>query len=317
MTDHRTTPEPQQAYVVGIDLGGTKIRGGISTTEGSILADHTLPTNGGTIVGQIAKLVQQLAADASVDADQIIATGIGGAGVPDKTGKGYGKAPNLSGVEAASFADELARELTHRVVLENDANVAALGELHYGVGLAHQDFVVISVGTGIGMGIVSQRRLLRGAHGAAGEIGFLPLGSDPLDTANWRRGPLEEVVAGDAITRRYLNSTNSEKTITSPEVFARAAQGDLAAEASLDEHAKWIATAIVAVAAVLDPEVFVLAGGIGTHADLLPRITNWLERLGAPHLDVRISELGDRAPVVGAVRLALETTQPAMEGHTR
>ena len=317
MTSHHLTPESAKAYVVGIDLGGTKIRGGISTAEGSILADRTLPTNGGTIVGQIIKLVEQLAVDAGVDKSQIIATGIGGAGVPDHTGKTYGQAPNLAGADEASFADQLASQLGHGVTLENDVNVAALGELHYGVGLVHQDFVVISVGTGIGMGIVSHRRLLRGAHNAAGEIGYLPLGTDPFDDANWRRGPLEEVVAGDAITRRYLETTGSRESVTSPEVFARARDGDAAAQASLDEHAKWIATAIVAVAAVLDPEVVVLAGGIGIHVDLFPRITHWLERVGARQLDVRISELGDRAPVVGALRLALDTTQPAMEGHAR
>jgi len=302
-----------EGCVVGIDLGGTKIRGGIATSSGEIIAELTVPTSGSGLIHQIVALVQELCAAAAIDADHIVATGIGGAGVPDPTGEGFDKAPNLIGVQDVSFAGELALALGHSVVIENDVNVAALGELHYGAGLSHKDFVFISAGTGIGMGIVSAGTLLRGAHGAAGEIGFLPIGSDPLDPANRRRGPLEEMVAGDALTRRYAVVTN--EVISSQEVFLRAEAGDPAAIATVNEHAKWIAIAIVTVAAVLDPEIFVLGGGIGSRKELLRLIFDWLARLGNSVLDVRISELGNSAPVAGAVRLALDSTKSFAKGN--
>lgn len=312
MNNHHGTASSPPSYVVGVDLGGTKIRGGIATSSGAIIAERKVETQADDLIGQIARLVESLCQDADADINHVVATGIGGAGVPDSGGESFGKAPNLSGVDGASFAGQLAHMLGHPVMIENDVNVAALGELKYGVGLTHQDFVFISVGTGIGMGVVSNGRLVRGAHGAAGEIGFLPMGADPFDPRTRRRGAFEEVVAGDALTGRYHHATGT--VVTAEEVFARAAQGDAAAIATLDEQAKWLATAIVAVDAILDPQVVVLGGGIGSRADLLEVIRGWLDRLGAPAIDVRISELGSRAPVAGAVLLALDAARPSGKG---
>ena len=312
MNNHDGTAVRSPNFVVGIDLGGTKIRGGIATTWGAIIADRKVETQADDLIGQIARLVASLCQDADADIGAVVATGIGGAGVPDSVGGTFGKAPNLAGVDGESFAGQLAEVLGHRVVIENDVNVAALGELKYGVGLAHRDFVFVSVGTGIGMGVVSNGMLVRGAHGAAGEIGFLPMGADPFDPRTRRRGALEEVVAGDALTGRYRDATGT--VVTAEEVFARAAKGDVAAIATLDEQAKWLATAIVAVDAMLDPHVVVLGGGIGSRADLLLMIRGWLDRLGASAIDVRISELGSRAPVAGAVLLALDAARPSGKG---
>lgn len=307
----------EERYVAGIDLGGTKIRAGIARLDGSIVAEQTIKTGAGgvRIAEQIVGVINDLCVTSGVRPGQVVATGVGGAGVPNPAGISFDLAPNLdlTADGSVSIAEELAQALGHPVVIENDVNAAALGELYYGIGLNFEDFVFISVGTGIGMGIVSGGRLLRGAHGAAGEIGFLPLGADPLNAANHHRGPLEEVVAGDALTRRYRASAGVDRT--SVEIFAAAARGDHAAVESIDAEAQWLATAIAAVAAVLDPAVFVLGGGIGTRKDLLPRVLRWLGRLGAPELDVRISELGSRAPVAGAVRLALTIASPVLKGQ--
>ncbi len=295
-------PRVGVTHVAGVDLGGTKVRVGIATIGGDLIAEATVPTaDTGGLPGQISAEVLRLARDARVDPAAIGATGVGGAGVPNNGGT-FDVAPNLHGIDETPFARDLSGELGHPVVLENDVNVAALGELAEGVGRTVDDFVVVSVGTGIGMGIVSAGRLLRGARGAAGEIGFLPIGTDPLDRRNHRRGSLEEVLAGDSLAARYSPS----RPITAREVFERAAAGDREALAALDHEARWLATALVAIAAVIDPAVVVMTGGIGGREELIDGVRGWLPRLGASRLVIQASGLGSRAPVLGAVRLAVD-----------
>ncbi|WP_162893355.1 ROK family protein [Microbacterium halotolerans] len=306
LDDHARLPS-SSGFVVGIDLGGTKLRAGIADMSGEILADHVTPTEHqeAGLLAQIVQTVQDLADAVGANPSRIVATGIGGAGVPTGDGTSLTLAPNLSGIGIRPFATRLSESLSHPVVLDNDVNVAALGELHHGVGLTARDFVFVSIGTGIGMGIIADGRIIRGSKRAAGEIGFLPFGTDPFAVENHRKGPLEEAVAGDALARRYRRAT--EQTVAPEEIFARSAAGEDAAIEAVDVEARWISTALVAVAAVLDPEVFVLGGGIGSRKDLLARIVSWVDRLGGRPLDIRHSMLGDRAPVAGAVRLALDS----------
>ncbi|MFT4235331.1 MAG: ROK family protein [Microbacterium sp.] len=303
-------------FVVGIDLGGTKTLGGIATIDGSIVAEHTVATTqaAGQLPAQLISLIEALASRAGIDREAVAATGIGGAGVPDQHSGGFSMAPNLMLSGDRPLHDELTRALGHPIVLENDVNVAALGELHEGVGRVAADFVFISIGTGVGMGIVADGRLLRGAHGAAGEIGYLPVGTDPLDPAHQRRGPLEEQLAGDALVARYRAASGA--ALTAPDIFSRAVQGDPHASAAIDEHARWVATAIVAVNAVLDPGIVVLGGGVGARPELLGPVRTWLAALGASSVDVRISELGSQAPVIGAVHLALDAVRLDPKGSS-
>lgn len=304
-------------YVIGIDLGGTKIRAGIAAVDGTILAERKVPTgaDGTGAVEMIKTVIDDLCDDIDADAQRIAATGIGGAGVPDEAGTSFELAPNLTGLSRMPFAERLAAALGHPVVLENDVNVAAIGELHYGLGRDRRNFVYVAIGTGIGMGIIANGQLVRGTRGAAGEIGYLPVGADPLDPSHWVRGPLEEVTAGDAITRRYRLAAAQE--LSTREILQRAGNGDSAALAAFDEEARWIAVALCAVKAVLDPELVILGGGIGSLSALLPPLHTWLERYGAPDLDIRISELGNRAPIAGAIQLALETISATQKGLTQ
>ncbi|MDR6685733.1 putative NBD/HSP70 family sugar kinase [Arthrobacter sp. 1088] len=292
-------------YVLGVDLGGTKLSAGIADSSGMILAERRTPTSAGGIdvVEQIARLAEELCADIGATSDQILATGIGAAGVPDSEGNHLSQAPNLSALSNVSLGPALSERLKHPVVLENDVNISALGELHYGVGRGHSDFVFVSVGTGIGMGIIADGRLVRGSSGAAGEIGYLPMGTDALAPENHVRGPLEEVVAGDRLDARYFAA--SGRRLTTPEIFALATKGDAAAIEALDTESRWLAAALVAVNAVLDPEIFVIGGGIGGRKELLPFIRTWLQRHGSS-LNIYTSELGQRAPLAGALQLALQ-----------
>lgn len=314
---HEHNERADGGFLVGIDLGGTKIRAGIADSAGAILAERKVKTEtgGSNAVHQIVSIVEDLCAAIGADVSRVAATGIGGAGVPDEAGTSFDLAPNLQDISETPFVRQLSLQLGHPVLIENDVNVAALGELHYGLGRGHSDFVYVAVGTGIGMGIIGGGRLVRGAHGAAGEIGFLPFGADPLDPATRVRGALEEETAGDAIVRRYQQSTG--KDCSPRDIFLAAAAGDSSAVATIDTEARWIAAALAAVNAVLDPELVVLGGGIGSRSALQPLIHSWLDRYGVASLDVHLSTLGHHAPVAGAVRVALESAHSLQKGRVR
>lgn len=286
-------------YVVGVDLGGTKIHAGISGPEGALLAELRVPSDG-DLAGRILEVEQALAREVGVHLSAVEVTAVGGAGAAEDDG--FDLHPNLDLPSGTSFGPDLARRLGHAVVLENDVNVAALGELHHGVGQQHDSFVVVASGTGLGMGIVVDRRLVRGSRGAAGEIGFLPLGTDPFDPAHHRRGPLEEAVAGDVLAAR-VPPRPGVRARTTTEIFD-SVDRDRAAADAVAEHAHWLALGLVAVRAVLDPEVVVLTGGIGSRPELLPPLRRTLAALDAADLAVQASTLGSQAPVLGAIHLA-------------
>lgn len=298
--------------VVGIDLGGTKVRAGIAGVDGAVLNELVEPTRRGPeLLGQLERLVERLTA--SVGGARVVATAIGGAGVPDDEEGTFSLAPNLGELDDVGLVGELEARLGHPVVIENDVNVAALGELTDGVGRGESSFAFVAVGTGIGVGLVLDGRLWSGASGGAGEVGYLPIGTDPLDPRNQRRGALEEKLAGDVLARRYAEAVGATGEITAHDVFERAGAGDPDALAALDEEARWLAHALVALDAVVDPGLFVLGGGIGGRVELLPPLRTWLARLGRPALRVRVSALGSAAPILGAVRLAIDTLVTSTE----
>lgn len=296
--------------VVGIDLGGTSLRAVVADTRGKVLARRVALTDHEDLVGQLADVVSDLATSAGVT---VVRTAIGGAGVPDGADGVLTRAPNLPFDHRTPIGRALRALIGHPVLLENDVNIAALGELHAGVGHEADDFAVVSVGTGIGAGVVVGRRLFRGAHGGAGEIGYLPLGADPLDPHHHVHGPLEEVASGSGIERRYASEAG--EVTTAVEIFERAAAGDALATRIVEDAERWIAGAVAALVAVLDPQLVVLVGGIGERADVLDAVRGWLVRFGV-RLDVRHSQVASGAALVGAVKLALEDLRLSEQGGT-
>jgi glucokinase len=218
-----------------------------------------------------------------------------------------GLSPNVDGLGAVSLRDELVYRLGHPVVLDNDVTAAAVGERWAGSARGCDDFVFVAVGTGIGMGIVSAGHVLRGAHGAAGEIGYLPLGTDPFDPINQHRGALEEAVAGEKIAARFHAATGT--VISTRDVFDLAAQGVPAAVTVIADHGRYLALAISAVTSVLDPALVVLGGGVGSRPELLDPVRAALAELGKAPVEVRTTALGSRASVVGALNLALSAAR--------
>lgn len=298
------------ALVLGVDLGGTKVRAAVADGSGAVLAEMTAATDarGGLhVVEQIAVLARSLVRSAGATPDSVRATAVGTPGVPDAESGTLGLSPNVDGLSVVSLRDELAARLGHPVVLDNDVTAAAVGERWAGSARGCDDFVFVAVGTGIGMGIVSGGRVVRGARGAAGEIGYLPLGTDPFDPVNQRRGPLEEATAGQQVAARYRAATGT--ATTTREVFDLASQGVPAAVGVVAEHGRFLALAITAVTAVLDPELVVLGGGVGSRPELLDPVRAGLAALGKAPVEVRTTALGSRASVVGALHLALRAAR--------
>jgi predicted NBD/HSP70 family sugar kinase len=208
----------------------------------------------------------------------------------------------------------LAERLPVPFAIENDIALAALGEQGYGLGAGLRHFVYVSIGTGIGMGIIVDGELYRGARGAAGEIAFLPMGeTDPLaNTPGTRRHGMFESVASAPGVVATAQRLGMEGPITAKRVFDEARDGDPIAVRAVAHETDHVARALAGVVALLDPELVVLGGGIGGHgADvLLGAVRDRLETitpLGPPRVEV--SPLGDDAVVLGALATGLATAR--------
>jgi len=313
----RASRPPGKAGVLfGADLGGTKLRAALADTSGTIINELVEPTvrgSGEEIVAQVAATLATLAARAGVSPGSVRAAGLGlPLAVDPRTGESWSfhNVPGLGGLGGGAAGDAFGRALGIPVALDNDATCAALGEGRAGAAVGLADYAVIAIGTGIGSGIVAGGRLLRGAHGGAGEIAFLPLGTDPWDVQSRALGAYETAVAGPAIRRRLQEALVAGVATTLvagsglADIASAAGAGDALAERLLDDEARYVALGIVALAAVVDPELVVLSGGVGAIPALLEPVRAHVARLSARPPPIATGLLGERAPLVGALGLA-------------
>ncbi len=219
-------------------------------------------------------------------------------------------APNLPGWGRHGLVEAVRSQLGTDVTFENDVNLAALAEREHGHGRNADSFVFMSVGTGVGMAFVMEGRLYRGAHGAAGEIAYLPIGvGDPHDPVNRRRGAFEEAAAADGVVR-VAREMGMPGSVTPERIFAAARRGEGAARKAVEVEARRLAMAIATVTPMLDPELVILGGGIVRNGDLLLEpIEQELRRLIPFRPRVVISALGQDAVLQGAVATALEVAR--------
>jgi glucokinase len=295
-------------YVLGADLGGTNVRVLLADAVGAPVADLAAPTpsgDGHAVLAEIATLARSVAAAAAIDWSRVVAMGVGVPGVVPADGGGLRLAPNLPSFAGIEVGEALVRDLGMPVALDNDVNLATLAEQRHGLGVGVSDFVFLAVGTGVGMGIVASGRPVAGATGAAGEIASLPLGADPYDRANQERGPLEERAGGIAVARRYAELAGPAPALTAVEIYRLADEGDAVARAVVDEQARALALGVVSAHALLDPELVVLGGGIGSRPDLAARVRAEVARLTLRDVRIEVSSLGARAGLLGAAELAL------------
>jgi glucokinase len=294
---------------IGVDVGGTKIAAGVVDETGTILARTRVPTPADPqwAVGAIADAVKELRAEYNVTA-----VGVGAPGYIDRNRSTVIMAPNINWENEPT-------------VIENDANAAAWGEFRFGAAVAHEDMIMITVGTGIGGGIVIDGRMHRGSFGVAGEIGHLNMVPDGLPCGCGGKGCWEQYASGRALRRYGRDRAANEPvlgkrllelnegiadTITGSQITQAADEGDPLALEVYDELADWLGRGMADLASLFDPAVFVLGGGVSDSGALLHEpVAKAFEKyliggVHRPRAEVVLAALGSAAGIAGAGDLA-------------
>lgn len=304
---------PAAGWVVGIDVGRNWVRAAIADIAGRLVArrdERARVSSARSLIGQIGAIAHRLAGEAGVEWAQVTHAAVGSPGVFDPVHGYVAMAPNLPGWGRHGLVEAVREQLGTNVTLENDVNLAALAERAHGLGRNVRNFVLLSVGTGIGLALVIDDQLRRGAHGAAGEIAYLPLGpGDPRDPAKRRRGAFEEAAAAAGIVRQ-AKSLGMRAPLSAESIFTAARRGNRTATRVVEAEAALLALAVATVTPVLDPEIVILGGGIGSNGDLLLEpMERELRQLMPFRPRLAVSTLGDDAVLLGAVAIALEAAR--------
>ncbi len=307
---------------IGVDVGGTKIAGGAVDEAGAIVARtrrDTPSTDPAAIVHDIVAVVDELRVGHDVDG-----VGVGSAGFVDAGRSTVMFAPNLAWHDVP-VRDQVSDATGLHVVVENDANAAAWGEFQFGAAADVDDMVCVTVGTGIGGGVVLDGRLYRGAHGIGGELGHVRIVPDGYLCGCGNRGCVEQYASGRALVREARELADSHsvfaarlleiaggdpEAITGPMVTRAAQEGDEPAQELIADLGRWLGEALASFAAILDPAVFVIGGGVSAAGELLvaPALAAYRRNLTGrgfrPEAEIRIATLGNDAGIVGAADLA-------------
>ena len=294
--------------VLGLDVGREFIRGAVTDLSGTVRARGSRSahaSSGAARVRELAALAAELLREAEVDGGALLQTVVGSPGIVEPGGRALQLAANLPGWERPAVLRDLRRMFGARTRIENDVDAAAVAEQVHGHGRDVSTFAFVSVGTGVGMGLVLDGKLHRGAHGAAGEIAFLPLGGEAPELGDARRrGALESVASAAAIVRAARRSGSRLRSARG--VFAAAAAGDERAREIVAGEAEVVARALGAVVAVVDPELIVLGGGIGRAPGFAEEVAGRLADFSPIVPEVRPSALGEDAVVDGCLAVGSE-----------
>ncbi|MBZ4219381.1 MAG: ROK family protein [Chlorobium sp.] len=321
-------------WAIGIDLGGTGIKAAVIGEERGILADRSVLTDTASgpigIVGQLAAIVADLynVASTTLDSADFAGVGLGAPGAVDAEKGVLSYPPNLPGWTVFPLRDELQKMLLEKnglsipVFIDNDANVAAFGEAVYGAGREFQDFLMVTLGTGVGGGIVLNRKLYRGPNGTAGEIGFMIIDFEASTLHAGIRGTLESFIGKKGIVdlaRRMIKASPSGSSAgllcghdykkLSPRHLCRAARdGDVVALAVWQRIGSLLGIGLANVTALMDIRKFVIGGGIAAAGNLVfvPALDQ-LRRSTLPSmhegLELVPAHLGNKAGMYGAAAL--------------
>jgi predicted NBD/HSP70 family sugar kinase len=306
---------PGAAHVIGLDVGRKWIRVAVADLSGEIVGRREEPNrarSAAAIVDTAATVARAVADESGVEWSTVVHTVLGSPGVSDPRSHRVRYAVNLPGWGRSGVFERLRDELGTGLDVVNDANLAALGEYAVGAGQGCRLFAYLWVGTGLGAGLVVDGKVFAGSRGAAGEIAYLPMYPLPVEgemRGDLRRGALEDAVSGDAVVR-LAKAMGMAGVKSAKEVFEAAREGSDAARRVVEHEAARLAHAVAALAAVLDPELVVLGGGIGRNADLLLEpLQTTLRDLTPLRPRVVVSKLGEEAVLLGAVATAADVAR--------
>ena len=307
-------------HAIGIDIGGTKIAGAVVTESGEIIAEDRLPTPSGdseAIVDAVVSMVERLAIG-----HDIAAAGVAAPGFIDTTQSIVYYTPNISW-RHEPLRERLLARLDLAITIDNDANAAGWAEYRFGAGQHVSDMTMLTIGTGVGGAIVNRGQLFRGGFGAGAELGHMRVVPDGLACGCGARGCIEQYGSGRALLRMAneiadvggiglgLAAVRAQKgALTGHDVAELIVAGDSGAIQALRELGGWIGQACASLSAVLDPQLFVIGGGVAVAGDLLldpireAYVANLPARGYHPEPEFTIAQLVNDAGVVGAADLA-------------
>lgn len=319
--------------IVGVDLGGTKVRAALMDSSGNVFARTSLPSEAKKGKEQVLKNIETVinVVTESFDRDQIIGIGVGAPGPCDpKTGVVF-YPPNLPGWVNVPLREILEERTGLPVFLGNDANLAALGEYNFGAGKDYRYLAYLTVSTGIGAGIIEDGRILEGARGAAGEVGHMTIDINGPRCNCGNYGCLEVMASGTAIGRRAREflaenantsilrdlCNNDLECVTGPLVELAAKQGDIIAVEILRQTAVYLGVGITNVLHLYNPEVVVIGGGVSQVGDLIfEPLRAEVERraMASFRENVQIipTQLGDDIGLYGGAALVLANEEAAI-----
>lgn len=307
--------------VFGIDVGGTTVKCGLFTAEGKLLDTWEIPTRtenqGSRILPDVAESVQAKIRERALQPDQILGLGIGVPGPVNQKGEISGAVNLHWGFK--DVAGEMREMLGMKVRAGNDANVAALGEMWAGGGKGASSLVMVTLGTGVGGGVIVDGKIVAGAHGAAGEIGHAAMEPEETEHCNCgNQGCLEQMASATGLVRlarRYLEKSEKDTLLRRGKLSAKAvfdayAAGDAAAAEIVEEFAGYLGRAMGIIACVTDPERFVIGGGVSKAGQpLLDVLEKYYRRYAFPackDTPLVLAELGNEAGIYGAARMVLD-----------
>ena len=301
---------------IGVDVGGTKIAAGVISPEGEILSEVKYPTAKARepLLSTIAEAVADVKGGYDVGGVCLAVPGF----ILARENKIL-SAANLEAIEGISLKEELGRRTGLRVTVENDANAAAWGEFRFGSGKDVENLILVTLGTGVGGGVISHGVLLRGARGTGGELGHITVQPAGPRCGCGNRGCLEALASGTAIARRgrqvateqrdsALGRLAAERAPLGEDVLDLAREGDEAAAKVLREAGTWLGIGLATFVNIFDPEVIAIGGGASAAGDLVlePARRELRLRSHSPSrelVEIRVATLGAKSGMLGAAAL--------------
>lgn len=306
-------------YGFGVDIGGTTCKIGLFDMSGVIVEKWEIPTNtennGAAILDDVAAAVLGKMEEKQISKEDVQGIGLGVPGPVGADGTVH-KCVNL-GWGVINVEQLLSEKTGLLVKAGNDANVAALGEMWQGGGKGHEDVVMVTLGTGVGGGIIIDGKMISGFHGAGGEIGHIKVQEDEKDTCGCgKKGCLEQYASATGIVRmakQRLEADESEtvlrslESLTAKDIFDAAKDGDKMAKELVEKLCKILGTALANIASIVDPEVFVIGGGVSRAGEILISgiKKHFTERTfhACEATEITLATLGNDAGMYGCVRL--------------
>ena len=307
-------------YIFGVDLGGTTVKMGLFNESGEVLEKWEIVTvkdnNGAQILPDIAASINAKVSEKNINKDDVIGVGIGAPGPIDDNGNIFG-APNL-GWGTFNVSETLSNLTGFKVKTGNDANVAALGEMWMGGGKGYKSIVMVTLGTGVGGGVIIDEKIVAGAKGAGGEIGHILVNPHETETCGCgKKGCLEQYGSATGVVRlanRRLAKDDKAsslrgKDITCKDVWDAVKEGDEVAIEIAEEFGLILGNGLGVIACVVNPEAFVIGGGVSKAGEILLDyiVKNFKETTfrGCKETDFKLATLGNDAGIYGAAKLVL------------